>query len=171
MFFAYVPLPRAYYPELIFHRPEEFGPALFFLLALIGYLRKGDWRHDPLEHWSVLSLIIGLLGQAVFMSFSGQPFDFEFDAAHTLKKASYVAVLVGLLISMYHLFKKLEQEIDTCERAQAALVRQTRVLENSNAELEQFAYVASHDLQEPVRKIQVFGSYLAAELAEPRLGL
>jgi len=35
VFFAFVPLPRAYYPELVFHRPEEFLPAFFFALALV----------------------------------------------------------------------------------------------------------------------------------------
>ena len=61
LFFAFVPPPRAYYPEFIFHRPEEFMPALFFAIALAGYLKKGAWRRDVFEHWLVLSLIIGLI--------------------------------------------------------------------------------------------------------------
>ncbi len=109
LFFAFVPLPDAYYPDLFFHRPEEFGPALFFAVALTGYLKKGAWRHDTFEHWLVLSLIVGVVGQAVFMSFSDQLFDIEFDIAHTLKKVSYLLVLVGLLISMLALFRQAEE--------------------------------------------------------------
>ncbi|MGD2136299.1 MAG: MASE3 domain-containing protein, partial [Gemmatimonadales bacterium] len=107
--FALVPLPRAYYPELAFGRPGEFVSAAFFLAALVGYLRKGAWRTETFEHWLVLSLIVGFVGQAAFMSSSYQLFDAMFDSAHLLKTGGYVCVLTGLLVSMYALVRRAEE--------------------------------------------------------------
>jgi signal transduction histidine kinase len=52
------------------------------------------------------------------------------------------------------------------ERAEVELTAVVAQLERSNRELQDFAYVASHDLQEPLRKIQAFGDRLKAQSAE-----
>jgi PAS domain S-box-containing protein len=52
------------------------------------------------------------------------------------------------------------------EAYQIELERRLVALKKSNSELEQFAYIASHDLQEPLRKIISFGERLSHKYAE-----
>lgn len=54
----------------------------------------------------------------------------------------------------------LRREIVDRRAAEEALARQSKALARSNAELEMFASVVSHDLQEPLRKIISFGELL-----------
>lgn len=64
----------------------------------------------------------------------------------------------GGTVATYHDITDLEQQE---ERNRAHTLK----LERSNRELEEFAYVASHDLQEPLRKIEAFGDRLQTRFA------
>jgi light-regulated signal transduction histidine kinase (bacteriophytochrome) len=57
-------------------------------------------------------------------------------------------------------------DISELKKIQEQLGSQTLELKRSNAELEQFAYVSSHDLQEPLRKIQAFGNRLKTKCGD-----
>jgi len=97
-------LPLAYYPEFLIHRPQELLPALFFGMALFGYLKLGVWKHDAFNHWLVLFLIVSVVSQALVMPMSMDVHDLEFDLAHLAKNVSYVLIFIGLLINMYVTF-------------------------------------------------------------------
>lgn len=55
---------------------------------------------------------------------------------------------------------EVKANLTDVENYRNELERQVSALNKSNKELEQFAYIASHDLQEPLRKIKAFGERL-----------
>lgn len=57
-------------------------------------------------------------------------------------------------------FTKVTRDLTDRKMAEDQLKQYARELESQNKELEQFAYVASHDLQEPLRKIRTFGELI-----------
>jgi PAS domain S-box-containing protein len=57
-------------------------------------------------------------------------------------------------------------DITDRKEMEGSLSKKNIELEQSNANLEEFAYVASHDLQEPLRKISIFGDRLILNHSE-----
>ncbi|MCW3078345.1 MAG: sensor histidine kinase [Bacteroidetes bacterium] len=64
-------------------------------------------------------------------------------------------------------FSKVTRDLTQKKEAEDKLAAYTAELEIQNSELEQFAYVASHDLQEPLRKIQTFTGLIQDNLDDP----
>ncbi len=79
------------------------------------------------------------------------------DVSISISPVSEVNVQEGAVV--------IARDIRERMRAHDELHSAMRRLEASNRELEDFAYVASHDLQEPLRKIQAFGDRLKAKHA------
>jgi light-regulated signal transduction histidine kinase (bacteriophytochrome) len=60
---------------------------------------------------------------------------------------------------------RVQERTVSLSKANEALKTFAARLERSNRELQEFASVASHDLQEPLRKVRAFGDLLQAEYA------
>jgi PAS domain S-box-containing protein len=145
VFFSTAPLAPAYRPEALLSRPGEFAPGLLFSLALAGFLTKGDWKRDAFEHWLVIALIGNVAAHFGLMIFSEQLYDSAFVGAHVMKILSYLAVLIGLMASVYITFRREGEASAAILQANQALAnevkirgRAEKVLQESEERLQDF---------------------------------
>jgi signal transduction histidine kinase len=119
-----------------------------------------------------------LMGLAVFLMIVGAFFYVhkvrqrmaEADEAQARHIRELSAAEMALREARNHLEQKVEERtgelrVEVVERlrAQQYLQNYAAKLESSNRELQDFAHVASHDLQEPLRKVQAFGDRLVTK--------
>jgi signal transduction histidine kinase len=73
--------------------------------------------------------------------------------------------VTSLAADVNRMRERILQELSATRNANTVLQAHTEELERSNSELEQFAYLASHDLQEPLRKVASFTQLLQRRYA------
>lgn len=75
-----------------------------------------------------------------------------------------ISIFAGLITLVSFFF--INREVRMRSRYQNELEKRLQELNRSNSELQQFAYIASHDLQEPLRKIRTFSDKLVFKALE-----
>jgi two-component system sensor kinase FixL len=110
----------------------------------MAQMREKIQRREPTEHFETTR--VNKLGRIIPVSLTLSPLK---DAAGRVVGISSIA-----------------RNISESKKAEAKLRAFAASLEHSNRDLEDFAFVASHDLQEPLGKVQAFADLLQTECGD-----
>ncbi|ESU25774.1 Bacteriophytochrome [Flavobacterium limnosediminis JC2902] len=129
----------------MFESRKDFNEGVFYK----NHLAVGDWDvYAKLRHSDYLS-------RALQFSFMGLLFSLLF-----------AVFLWHLSIQPQRLQMLVDEKTNALDRLNRELENRAQELTASNKELEQFAYIASHDLQEPLRTVSSFLSQIERKYAD-----
>jgi signal transduction histidine kinase len=173
VFFNVNLLPRITLPDFFVKMPLELFPLIIFLANGLVILPIFYKRNPTIFSFALLISMIPAIFTQAYIMFSGNRYDNFFVIARFMKALSYLVPFTGILVDYILTYRSERKIFNELQKAQEEILHYQRELENkvdelnrSNTELEQFAYIASHDLQEPLRKIQAFGDRLTTKYNE-----
>jgi signal transduction histidine kinase/DNA-binding response OmpR family regulator len=169
LFFAFVPLPAGYFPDKVITHPADLPQASLYVIAVIGFLLKGEWKDDDFEHWLVISLIIAAFLHLLFLSYFRKTFDATFFAAHMLLVAQYVFMLVGLFVSMHSIFKREAENATNLSHANQSLATEITERQRVAEALRQAHDELEVRVQERTQELSRANRELADEIAGRKL--
>ncbi|MBL4621731.1 MAG: ATP-binding protein [Immundisolibacteraceae bacterium] len=160
-------LPQTQFPDGLVTRPYDVIPLVLYLFAGL-FLFPYFYRQQPsvFAHALVIAMIPEVMVEMHMAFGSTSLFDHHFNIAHFLKIFAYAVPFLGLLMDYIHTYEQKQNEAKTRELTEQALQRYTLELERSNKDLNDFAYVASHDLKAPLRGIMQLASWIEEDLKD-----
>jgi len=188
-------LPQTMYPDAFITRPFDVAPLVMFVFAGAVIYRRLHRVAPSLFTSAVILSVIPEIAVQLHMAFGSTAlFDNHFNIAHFLKVIAYLVPFVGLCMDYSHSHRRADRmvhELAQAERIQAiqtakieegaaalelqnfelvswkiSLEGAVASLQNSNKELDDFAYIASHDLKEPLRGMHNYSKFLLEDYGD-----
>lgn len=121
---------------------------LLLFIVLIVTLNAYFKKTSHLLYYGFFSVVVVIL--CYFIPGAEPIVNFKFFICSVI---SINALMIPIFISRLKVAERLAQKIEEINRSKAELLKKSDELVRSNNDLQQFAYVASHDLQEPLRMV------------------
>lgn len=154
---------------IVFMNALMVGPSArmesFFVVATVTPFLMYDLKQLVIIAAGLLVPVVFLYSYDVLTPFFSAYY-LPIENQYILEKVGLVMQIVLTVASVYQLVRVSEKAEKDLEASNAQMQLQTAELRRSNSDLEQFAYIISHDLKAPVRNISSFMNLLVHKHAD-----